>query len=429
MFSTKQTKYTGLFCLLLLLLNLPLRAAGVLDPSFGNSGKVNFGFSDSPDDLVSAAVLQPDGKIVIVGTSGRGGQSNGFNKFAVARLNADGTLDNTFGSGGLVTTDFAVNIFDGANAVAIQPDGKIVVGGSRQTVESNSNAFALARYNADGSLDAMFSGGKVITDFPDIISEFITQLSIQPDGKIIALGSGMLAPDFRRQTVLVRYNSNGTLDASFGNNGKFDLPQSAHGGIGQVMQPDGKILFAGSQSYQIAGCVPTHHGPSCSGAQPLLMRYNPQMTLDRKFGRRLGKEFLSLETPTYGISLQTDGSILVNGEVNRRYTTSGRLEMVFDQAIISNQPLRTIITAQKPDGKFVGCGAGGSNGYDDIAVALFSASGRLIGTDQRDFFGGNDSCKAILPQSDGKFLIVGSAQTAPQSGYTFAVTRYLDITP
>ncbi len=176
--------------LLIFLFSNSIFANGVLDPNFGNGGKVNFRFTTSSDDFGTAAALQPDGKIVIVGTSGLNGQSNGFRNFAVARLNTNGSLDDTFGNGGLVTTDF-FNQEDVATAAAIQPDGKIVVGGN------SAGRFALARYNSDGNLDTTFSGGKVVTDFEESDLEVIGNVLIQPDGKIIAAGS--YSGSFRRR--------------------------------------------------------------------------------------------------------------------------------------------------------------------------------------------------------------------------------------
>ncbi len=132
---------------------LPAQAApGDLDLTFGTGGKVTTDFAGD-GDLAFAVALQPDGKIVAAGRSS-------FD-FALARYNADGSLDPTFGTGGKVTTDFG---FDEAFAVALQPDGKIVAAG--YAVVGSSLDFALARYNADGSLDPTFgTDGKVTTDF------------------------------------------------------------------------------------------------------------------------------------------------------------------------------------------------------------------------------------------------------------------------
>src|SRR6266536_6168109 len=146
---------------------------GALDPSFGTGGQVTTDFGGF--DSAQAVAVQSDGKILAAGSSGGG-------DFALARYNADGTLDSTFGSGGKLTTDFGG--FDVALGVALQADGKIVaVGGG-----GSGSDFALARYNADGSLDASFgSGGMVTTDFGGF--EAATAVAIQGDGKIVVTGS------------------------------------------------------------------------------------------------------------------------------------------------------------------------------------------------------------------------------------------------
>src|SRR5205823_5199649 len=137
--------------------------------------------------------------------------------FAVARYNADGSLDTTFGSGGTVTTNFGPGAtYDDADGVAIQSDGKIVVAGTCNRGGSD-NVFAVARYNADGSLDSTFgSGGTVTTDFGlGGSDDSAYAVALQPDGKIVAAGAtylGGVPGDF----ALARYNPDGTLDSTFG---------------------------------------------------------------------------------------------------------------------------------------------------------------------------------------------------------------------
>src|SRR5207247_2165686 len=139
--------------------------------------------------------------------------------FALARYNADGSLDATFGTGGKVTTDFAGDD-DQAFAVVLQSDGKIVVAGEAKT--SRRGDFALARYNANGSLDATFgTGRKVTTDFAgDDDAAF--GVALQTGGKIVAAGGARIG-GFRAANAgrgedfaLARYNANGSLDATFG---------------------------------------------------------------------------------------------------------------------------------------------------------------------------------------------------------------------
>jgi uncharacterized delta-60 repeat protein len=124
------------------------------DLTFGNSGRATTDFPNGIDNAKAVAV-QSDGKILVAGGAG--------SDFALARLNSDGSMDSSFGNGGRVYTDFFLG-FDQAEAIVIQPDGKIVLAGS--TVFDTYKDFALARYNTDGSLDTGFGiGGKVTTDF------------------------------------------------------------------------------------------------------------------------------------------------------------------------------------------------------------------------------------------------------------------------
>lgn len=419
--------------LLLVLCPHPVYSAGTLDPSFGSGGKTNFRFSDVSSDGATDAVLQPDGKIVMVGSSGLSGQSAGFNKFAVARLNPDGSLDTGFGTGGLVLTDFNNQQAEGAQSVILQPDGKIVVGGSVGPV------FAIARYTTSGALDTTFNGtGKVTTDFENSSGEGISDIEVRPDGKIMALGGCGCGALNVPHVALARYNTDGTLDQGFGNNGKafFSVP-----GLdiftGLALQPDGKVLVSGiTQNIRIPGCIPGK-GQSCTTQQSFMARYTADFIPDRRFGRRFGREYGvwgdSLHT-FYDLYPQPDGRLIVISEkASRIYTVSGRLEtnlQPIPQIPNTFTYTRMNYLVRRPNGKFFGCGAiNGGNGYDNFAVAQYESGGGLIGTDDRDFFTGNDACRGLLVQPDGKVIVIGSAEIGQQSAYSFAVLRYLDVSP
>src|ERR1051326_5460856 len=173
---------------------------GTLDNSFGTGGIVTTEFS--PADGGNDVAIQSDGKIIVVGEGGYG--------IELARYNSDGSLDLSFGSGGKVTTAIG-NSGSGGDAIATQGDGKIVVGGY------GGGDFALVRYNSNGSLDNTFgSGGIVTTDFGN--SEGANSLVIQSDGKIV-LGGNVLS-NKGQDFALARYNSNGSLDNTYGTGGK-----------------------------------------------------------------------------------------------------------------------------------------------------------------------------------------------------------------
>jgi uncharacterized delta-60 repeat protein len=183
---------------------------GSLDTSFGAGGKVTTDFA-STDDIPYTVTVQADGRIVVAGMTDPGAASN----FGLVRYNVDGSLDASFGTGGKVVTDFGAN-FEAANSVTMQADGKIVVAGFSFLGAFNVD-FALARYNSDGSLDTSFgNGGKVTTNFGSN-NEDAVSVVIQPDGKILVGGSTSAGPGTGADFALVRYNSDGSLDTSFGN--------------------------------------------------------------------------------------------------------------------------------------------------------------------------------------------------------------------
>ena len=216
---------------------------GSLDTSFDGDGKAVTGFGDS--DIATAVAIQSDGKIVAAGETATG---NG--RFALARYNPNGSLDSGFDGDGKLSTDFSTG-FDAANAVAIQADGKIIAAGY-STLPGGDGRFALARYNPDGSLDSSFdSDGKVTTDF-STGSDLANGVAIQGDGKIVAAGrTATGAGNF----ALARYNTDGTLDRSFGDAGRVRTglggDESARGIAIQddtVAGEGGKIVVAGRTS-------------------------------------------------------------------------------------------------------------------------------------------------------------------------------------
>src|SRR5690349_7242475 len=157
-------------------------ASGDLDPTFGRAGHVTTDFFGKEDNAWAMAI-QPDGRILAAGSVRQGSDWN----FGVARYTTDGSLDPTFGTGGLVATDFAGGA-DGATAIALQPDGKIVIAGS--SWQGASQDFSLVRYESDGSLDASFgSGGKVIVG--GFQGAVFSDVAVQGDGAIVAVGSAI----------------------------------------------------------------------------------------------------------------------------------------------------------------------------------------------------------------------------------------------
>src|SRR5437667_8663164 len=223
-------------------------ADGDLDPTFGTEGKVLTDL-DHSTEVAGVVASEGDGKLVVVGTTYR---DNDFSNedFAVARYNPDGTLDKTFGVGGKVQTDFP-GLAAVASSVVIQPDGKIVVAGGAFPLFTFLGDFKVVRYNSNGSLDTSFGeGGIVTTIFPE--GSYASDVALQADGKIIAAGTVFV--DFNpgessnTDFALARYNPDGSLDTTFGDGGTVttDFLGNEDDAFSVLIQPDGKIVAVGS---------------------------------------------------------------------------------------------------------------------------------------------------------------------------------------
>jgi uncharacterized delta-60 repeat protein len=212
-----------------------LNTGGSFDTTFSSDGKATFSAPSASDMEGWDVALQPDGKIVIAGTAVIGGGE----QFAVLRLNANGSVDTAFHADGWSTFDFGAGSV--GHAVAIQPDGRIVVGGSTDA----SSAMAVSRLEANGSLDTSFSGdGKATFDFIWGYDEG-WDVALQGDGKILVAGSATIDGD--HLFALVRFQTNGATDSTFGGHG-YVTARYSHDAFGYALalQPnDFRILVAG----------------------------------------------------------------------------------------------------------------------------------------------------------------------------------------
>ncbi len=339
---------------------------GGLDSTFGTYGKVTTQIG-SGNEQVNAMAIQSNGKIIVTGFSSNG--SN--NDFALARYNSDGSLDPTFGSLGKVTTPIGSG-HDSANSIAIQSDGKVVVAGVANI--NGSAAFAIARYHSDGSLDTSFSGDGILTSKISSSFDIANGLAIQNDGKLVVAGRG------DDSFAVVRYNTNGSLDSSFGDGGVVTT-QVGFGSAASslAIQSDGKIVVAGTG------------GSGFFNESFALVRYNADGGLDTTFGGGDGIVTTAIGNDVdnaNALAIQSDGKILVAGQTYGfdyafavvRYNSDGSLDTTFDG-----------------DGK---------------ATTIF---------------GTNGIAKSIAIQSDGKLVVAGNASNG--SNYDFAVVRYFETTP
>ena len=376
---------TGLGCILITagtLLIVPVTLLrpmqsqdGTPDATFGTMGIIRADFSGHFDSLGGLAI-QSDGKIIVVGrTSDASGAST-----ALVRYNRDGSLDASFGSGGMVFSKVAR--MEGAGSVVLLPDGKILVAG---VAFGHGQDFAVARFNGDGTVDTTFgNGGGIVNDFngPDIAFD----MKVQPDGKFLLGGSTGRSDMLQASSYAVaRYKSQGALDKSFGSRGKVSIEFSSGFDFGYAMalQPDGKIVLAGGTGFN-------------SRTSPWgLVRFNSNGSLDAGFGNggKVTTEFLGFQSEVHAIVIQPDGKIVAAGRTEQpersglpdllaiaRYNNDGSLDMTF--------------------------GSGGKATYD--------------------FFGRGGVALALALQHDGKILVAGSVgnERAAKPKVDFAVLRY-----
>ena len=236
-----------------------LNPDGSLDSTFGSGGIATISLiTDGNVAGPVGLVLQPNGEIVAgVNTYDNLGNPPGLD---LVRLNPDGSMDSTFGSGGIVTTLPGATSYFVLSSLALQSDGKIVAAGSSNPDDFSSQSFALLRYNADGSPDSTFgTGGMVTTAFTTGFSfttadafDAINSIAIQSDGRIVAVGNAYSdSADFstsENDFAIARYNPDGSLDTSFGNGGQvltnFGSQDSYANSV--AIQIDGQIVAAGT---------------------------------------------------------------------------------------------------------------------------------------------------------------------------------------
>ena len=242
---------------------------GTLDTIFGSGGKVITAFSNG-DDVVNAAALQPDGKLVLAGYCNNGTTDD----VCALRYQINGALDSGFGVNGKLITSLGSGYSD-ARVVALQPDGKLLISASCLT--GSKNDFCLLRYLSNGTLDVGFGSGGTLVTPVDTGNDYATAMTLQPDGKLILAGHCEVGGQF--DFCAVRYTASAVLDTTFGTGGKLftaisngATPATSNDILAAMaLQPDGKLLLAGycrSGSFN-KFCVARYDGgpftaPACS---------------------------------------------------------------------------------------------------------------------------------------------------------------------
>lgn len=346
---------------------------GSLDKTFGTKGNVHTLISGTCG--ARSVAIQPDGKIVVVGTC------SDFTtpSMAVARYNEDGTLDSDFNGTGTAIISFG-NSYAEAYSLVIQPDGKIVIGGDiRDAEDGDILKFALARLKADGTIDDNFGNhGKVVSGFNGKHA-YAYKILLQADNKIIAAGTIRNTND--DDFAVIRYKANGNIDESFGTTGKLIADFGGDdGGTAAALQSDGKIIVAGVSSISFVYSF-------------AMIRYKKNGTPDNSFGTngKATNDFggvISSIGDRIGIAIQADSKILLAGQGSPEHSVSGN--------------------------------------YADFAIARFELNGDAdnnFGTNglvRTDFRRKTDAAHDILIQPNGKIVVVGEST----SSLTYAVARY-----
>jgi len=405
-----------------------------LDQSFGSAGKV---FSNTGG--ASKIVQQSDGKLLTL------------NSILLARFNTDGTPDTTFGTAGVVNIVTGGASADEMKALAVQPDGKIVVVGHSSKPPSPFDDFLVMRFTADGNLDATFgtflpSGtpGKVVTDF-DGRFDFATAVMLQTDGKILVAGyaqvskidntSGTPVPFFDQDFAVVRYLPDGRLDTTYGTNGKSTMDIGALGLEylnAAALQSDGSVVAVGRTTLPNGGGIDMAVARFLDTGAPDMSfgpDHNGHERLDFSRGGVAEVTFNGGQTDeALAVVVQNPGEILVAGysfnSSNVAFGTVFRLLPNGDlDRIIAVSPSFSKVNgvALQADHSIVIAGESSS----DFALQRFSETGvpddafGTRGTDGLltvDFFGMTDRARDVLVQSDGRIVAAGSAVNGSGGG-------------
>jgi uncharacterized delta-60 repeat protein len=466
---------------------------GLVDTTFGTNGSVttDFGNNGPPGGFNTAEesaygiVRQSDGKLVVAGYA----YIDGID-FALARYDANGNLDTTFGTNGKVTTsnvgyDLNSSATDFGLAMTIQPDDKVIVVGTSQ------DNFAMARYNPNGSLDTTFSyDGKVDTDFGTIDSAYA--VAVDAMGKIYVAGTGACSscdPTETKDFALARYNSDGSLDATFSSDGK-TTADFFHDDFAYAVtiQADSKVVIAGSTKPDAsfttanfamarfdASILPTPNAPSSLSATAasssqinLSWQDNSTNETGFKIEQKIGAAGTYYEITTAGMNITNyaDNGLSANTEYCYRVratnsgehssysnescattfvsvTSPGDLDPSFGtggtMSIDANAPgarlNRIYALAQQPDGKIIAGGTAyqtsGAGARTEFIIGRFFPNGALDTTFGYNGFQaanvflntGGDEVRAVAVQDDGKIVAVGPAWNGSINRSDFGIVR------
>lgn len=397
--------------------------AGSLDTTFGTGGIVTTPVVGFTN-LIHAIAIQPDGKIIAVGEGG---------SMPVVRYNANGTLDTSFNGTGIGEATVG-----SANGVAIQPDGKIVV------VGDNSNPanvdFKVIRYNSNGTLDTSFDGDGIVVTPVGGATDVAFSVVIQPDGKILVSGRSDSNPTFVTSFGMVRYNANGSLDDTFDGDGIVIVPGPGNAITDSLaLQPDGKIViahnifFSSSFSYGLT-----------------VLRYNANGSPDMSFNNTGSlSAVVGTNVEFASVALQPDGKIVVACSSYTsnaagydfwvvRYNSDGAPDQSFGNEGLVVTPIGAGAAFDVPksvaiqaNGKILVGGTSPTASNKDFATVRYNKNGSLDqkwgagGIVKTDVGGNADAINAMAIQTNGRIIVAGESDVASAGTRKFAVARYM----
>ena len=398
-------------------------AAGALDPTFGQGGQITISFPNN-NVIVEDAVLQPDGKIAVAAMFTEiVADANASDSFGVVRLLPNGSLDPNFGTGG--ATRIAFGNFDATpNALALQSDGKMVVFGQGAFLAQ----WAAARFNPNGSLDSSFgANGMLETNIPGFQSgaASVTTVVVDPGtAGILVGGSGKACTKCITDTVLARYNSDGSLDPAFGSGGTV--------AVAAVGAPDTLALLSNGDILASGGGAVAEFGPNgalhssitstTTGATIVASTRGGPATFEAN-----GDFVFGSFVPGEGGRRDTDLQLV-------RFLPQGGVDSAFNSPVFDLGPEgapggsgRSL--AAQPNGRLVVGGSAGQAGTSDFAVARFNTNGSFdagfgdSGKVTTVFPNASAGVRVVVLQPDGNIVAVGDALSGGQENLVAA--RYL----
>jgi len=340
-------------------------------------------------------------------------------EFAIARYEPDGDLDETFGDGGTAVTPIAGGNGDEARSVAIQENGRIVVAGT-----DSWRKFAVVRYRSNGTLDASFGGDGIVRTNFSPADDVAWDMAIQDDGRIVAVGAAGYG---QRGFEIARYRRNGNLDDSFGDGGKVLTKYLGANARAVMIQPNDRIVVAGYNSHGLA-----------------LARYLPDGRLDGSFGR---KGTIGPDVPpifALAVSRQPDGRIVVGGDFDifafglARFRRDGRPDRSFGGDGVVREEVDGVEQGAsgiviQPNGRIVATGSSGPHEYGDPTIPRFVLIRRLANGHRDTSFGVNGEVATFFDGAarahgsaldlEGHIVVVGGAGEGTIG--SFALARYL----